>query len=80
MSLWDELEIIQIGQQQVVAMEWMNFKSSRFISFKGLIMKYNNLQFCNHPKIWLTEMQISKTEQMNLKGLQIIQELHHNVY
>jgi hypothetical protein len=29
MSLWDELEIIQIGQQQVVvAMEWMNFKSS----------------------------------------------------
>jgi hypothetical protein len=28
----------------------------------------------------LIEMQISKTEQMNLKGLQIIQELHHNVY
>lgn len=24
MSLWDELEIIQIGQQQVVAMEWMD--------------------------------------------------------
>jgi hypothetical protein len=43
-------------------------------------MKYKNLQFCNHPKIWLIEMQISKTEQMNLKGLQIIQELHHNVY
>jgi hypothetical protein len=28
MSLWDELEIIQIGQQRVVSMEWMNFKSS----------------------------------------------------
>jgi hypothetical protein len=32
MLLWDEVEIIQIGQQQVVAMEWMNFKSSQIIS------------------------------------------------
>lgn len=78
MSLWDELEIIQIGQQQVVAMEWMD--ELQIISLKGLIMKFNNLQFCNHPKIWLIEMQISKTEQMKLKGLKIIQELHHNLY